>query len=289
MTTREISEALGIPKGTADTRLRLAQEDFKAAFRRYEARARRETGRGSILPILGPLTLLEAEREIPRIPDELRARIWERLAHLDHGGGGGGGDGGGDGGGKGDVPLAKAAALSGSAVHLSATAALVAFGGVFGLGVLVGVLWSRPRAPAAPSTVPTLAVVTTAAPPSPSPWGAPSLAEDDAPPASMSPATPLPGAPAPFPDAHMERSLIVKAEGALGAGNAEAALAAAEEHAQLCRGGGALAFSREDVWIRALLAAHRAGEAEAHIERLARMAPDNPNLDTYRAAAAASR
>jgi RNA polymerase sigma factor (sigma-70 family) len=41
MSTREIAEALEIPKGTADTRLRLAQQELKAAFRRYEARSRR--------------------------------------------------------------------------------------------------------------------------------------------------------------------------------------------------------------------------------------------------------
>jgi RNA polymerase sigma-70 factor, ECF subfamily len=44
MSTREIAEALAIPKGTADTRLRLAQQEFQAAFRRYEARASREHG-----------------------------------------------------------------------------------------------------------------------------------------------------------------------------------------------------------------------------------------------------
>jgi RNA polymerase sigma-70 factor, ECF subfamily len=39
MTTREISKALAIPKGTVDTRLRLAREDFTAAHARLEARA----------------------------------------------------------------------------------------------------------------------------------------------------------------------------------------------------------------------------------------------------------
>ena len=47
MTTREIAEALEIPKGTVATRLRLAQQDFTAAWRRYEARARRESGQAS--------------------------------------------------------------------------------------------------------------------------------------------------------------------------------------------------------------------------------------------------
>src|SRR5262249_47816125 len=50
MTTREIAEALKIPKGTADTRLRLAQQDFEAAWSRYEARARRESGPGTVQP-----------------------------------------------------------------------------------------------------------------------------------------------------------------------------------------------------------------------------------------------
>ena len=50
MTVSEIAEALELPKGTAATRLRLGQQDFKAAWGRYEARSRRESGRGSLLP-----------------------------------------------------------------------------------------------------------------------------------------------------------------------------------------------------------------------------------------------
>jgi DNA-directed RNA polymerase specialized sigma24 family protein len=46
MTTREIAEALEIPKGTADMRLRRARQDFKAAWSRYVARTRRESGQG---------------------------------------------------------------------------------------------------------------------------------------------------------------------------------------------------------------------------------------------------
>jgi hypothetical protein len=38
------------PKGIVATRIRLGQQDFRAAWSRYEARARRENGRGSILP-----------------------------------------------------------------------------------------------------------------------------------------------------------------------------------------------------------------------------------------------
>jgi hypothetical protein len=93
----------------------------------------------------------------------------------------------------------------------------------------------------------------------------------------------------PLPDIHTERALIVRAEDALHAGNPVDAIAALEEHYRLCRGGGALAETREDNWVVALLHAGRADEARVHIERLARIRPQNPNLDTYRAAAGVSR
>jgi hypothetical protein len=43
------------------------------------------------------------------------------------------------------------------------------------------------------------------------------------------------------------------------------------------------------MWIQALLLVGRADEARAHIERLARLHPDNPNLETYRAEAGVHR
>jgi RNA polymerase sigma factor (sigma-70 family) len=283
MSTREIAEALAIPKGTADTRLRLAQQEFKAAFRRYEARCRREDGRGSILPIFGPLTLLEAEREIPPIPDELRARIWARLEHLDKGGGGG--DGGGNDGGMGQEPRAAA---SEPAVQLSRTVAAAAFGGVLALGFVLGVLWSSLTAQRASTAATPRAAATIAQPGGAGvPEAAPSPSEVTPP--SAPPATSSPSAAALFPGIHAERAMLVKAETALATGETAAALAAAEEHSRMCHGGGILAPFREDVWIRALLRAGRIGEARARIDRLDRLYPGNPNIDTYRAAAGAPR
>jgi RNA polymerase sigma factor (sigma-70 family) len=62
MATKQIAAKLGIPLGTANTWLRLGQEEFRAAWRRHEAQMRHETRSRAVLPLFDPLDLLERLR-----------------------------------------------------------------------------------------------------------------------------------------------------------------------------------------------------------------------------------
>jgi RNA polymerase sigma-70 factor (ECF subfamily) len=278
MLTREIADALGLPQGTVETRLRLARQDFKAAWARYEARMRHETRSAPLLLIFGPLTLLEAERDLPPLPEGMHERIWSRLQHLQPVGGGGGGGGGGA------PPTAPPGpALGGArAVTLTGTKAALALAGTFVLGLAVGAAWDPLHPARAPDATRAAAIVTTqSAAPSSAPRTTPPSGTTWAPVESASTATPV-------PDGATERALMNKATVARAAGDTAGALAAVEEHARRFHGGGVLAETREAVWISTLLDAGRIDEARARIERYGRLYPTSPRLAGFREAASAS-
>lgn len=74
MSMLEIAETLGIPVSTGWSRLQLARKDFAEALKRQRLR----TGESSLFP-LAIAHLLDQERHLPAVPDEVRQRLWRRL------------------------------------------------------------------------------------------------------------------------------------------------------------------------------------------------------------------
>jgi RNA polymerase sigma factor (sigma-70 family) len=302
----EIAHHLDVPVGTVKSRVRRATRAARAAWTRYKARERHED-RSKIVPIFGPVTWLEAGREIPRLPDDVRGRIWAGIqrARVGGGDGGGGGPSGGDGGQPAAPTLAAlrpvAAALGGAMVPAQTLAGMVV-AGLFGVGLVAGValgaLWApfeRSQTASALLTSSPEAGTMAARPPA-------STAPASTAPASAAPAVPVSAAPSVVLLASaigsanasaaaslaVERGLMDRAHAALQAESPGAALDAVYEHAAAFRGGGRLAEERETLWIAALLRAGRADEARERFAHFATSFPNSPRLAELREAVAAA-
>jgi RNA polymerase sigma-70 factor (ECF subfamily) len=77
-TFAEVAQALDIPIGTVQTRLRRAQQEVASALKRIQAAERRRSGAAVVLPALWMdwRTLVEQARGVPEVPQELADRIW---------------------------------------------------------------------------------------------------------------------------------------------------------------------------------------------------------------------
>jgi RNA polymerase sigma-70 factor (ECF subfamily) len=77
-THAEVAQALEIPIGTVQTRLRRAQQEVAAALKRIQAAERRRSGAAVVLPALWMdwRALVEQARSVPEVPRELADRIW---------------------------------------------------------------------------------------------------------------------------------------------------------------------------------------------------------------------
>ncbi len=255
----EIAEHLGEPEGTIKSRLSTARKEFRAAWRRQKARDARAGAQ--VLSILGPLRLLEADREPPPLPDGVHEKVWNGIQRAIHGGGGGGG--GEDGGGGRPTPPdlrpapSPAVAAGTVAVKLGTLTALVA-AGTFVAGVIVGALVDPSHRSRAPSDTATARIerVITAAPPVSAPTAAAAPSALTASSTSALPAV-APSAPA---------SALQSRQGHVPLSNAE---------------------ERETMWITALLRAGRIGEARERFAVFERLYPGSPRLEEFRAALAA--
>jgi RNA polymerase sigma-70 factor (ECF subfamily) len=278
----EIAEHLGVPLGTASTRLRLSRAAVKAAWTRYKAKERHAERCSNVVPILGPLTFMQAGRQIPPVSDEVRARVWAGIQKRIGGGGGGGGDG--------PPPESPSSAAPRSAPQ-SLRAAVGTHAGkaltlavAIGVGVVLGAVWDplhRPAVSVAPPP-PTRAEIMTAAPERPaSAPGSPATSTPAAP-----TATPAAGAPPPSSSAvvvDLDNVLVDRASTALQAGQFDRALASVQDHAARFPGS-RRAHDREVVWIAALLRVGRTTEARARLARFEVAYPQSPRLDVFRKA-----
>ncbi len=298
----EIASHLGDPVGTVKTRLRRARAAVKAAWTRHKARER--SGRAVVVPLFGTVTWRQAGKETPRLPDEVRERIWAGVQHRLGGGDGGGGAGAGGGG---SVPGALGGVV---AVPVRAVAAGTGLLGLL-LGVVLGALWDplhppRPGlvvaplgvASAVPSPAPPAQVPreTSSTPPTQSPRAVPPTS---APVAASTPPTQSPRAVPPAsaptvaasavaPDSEVERDLIDDARARLNAGDPDGALVDLRKHAATFHGGGRRAQERETLWIAALVRAGRTGEARERLARFEALYPKSPSLGELRAALASA-
>jgi RNA polymerase sigma-70 factor, ECF subfamily len=248
----EVAEALGIKHGTAKTRIRLARQRVREAW----ARLHRET-RSNVVAIGGPMTFMEAGRQVPPISAERRARIWQGI--QDRIGGGDGGDG--DDGQPTENPRrgpGVRAYPAGQAVALLLTA---------GLGVVVGAVWDplhRPRGSELAATVAT----SVAAPPPPPPPSAPPVVSE---PSDPRPPGPNQGPPqgasstsASAATLDAEAALMDRANALLSDGSYSEAIAACRQHAARFPGG-RLLEQRETCWLLALMRSGRTTEARARL------------------------
>ena len=254
LTIPEIARALGIPEGTASSRLRHARQEIDAAYKRITARDRH----GAIIPLS---QLLDAERPIPPLPPGVEERVWSRLES---------GNGAGNSGARAPAPTAPALSLG------SVVAGVL----LLGMGIAIGAVWDPLHRGSSPSPSPVAAV----------PVAVATATADAAPvvpaPSSTAAAPSASAATTAQDDAAAERALMGKAADALAAGDTAAALAAVEEHARRFRGG-RLVEDREATWIAALLRAGRSAEAREHVERFARAYPNSARLPEMRRVIAA--
>jgi RNA polymerase sigma factor (sigma-70 family) len=249
----EIAEELGIPEGTAASRLQRARADVEAALKRLKASQRG----GAVLGSLSVAMLIDAERVIPPLPPGMSDRVLARLQAAR--------------GAPGPSPSPRNASPLARIPPLARGALL------FAAGVAVGALWS-PHRPSPPPSSPMPSATVAPIPPettSPVPTAAASASADLAPDAGPAPRA--------LDDEAEERALMRKASGALAAGDAAGALAAVEEHARRFRGGRHVE-EREGHWILALVRAGRGAEARERFERFARSYPASGRLDALRGA-----
>jgi RNA polymerase sigma-70 factor, ECF subfamily len=230
----EIAKHEGLRLGTVKRKASEARRKARAAWLRYKARERR--GRYPVVvPILGPLTWREAGRQVPRLPDEVRAQIWEGIqAKLAEGGAGGSGGGHGPGAGPPGAPAAGSAGLLQGTVAIPARAAAVVLGLIlFGAGVLVGALWDpfhralAPIVPSSPMAVPVLASAQATALAGAAPQASNSTPPSH--PAATATAAKLSGV-------TLERALLNRASSALRDGAPDRAVVALSEHARSSTG-----------------------------------------------------
>jgi RNA polymerase sigma factor (sigma-70 family) len=80
----DIAEALGIPAGTAASRLARAREDFAAAVERRRAAEARRLGGAHMLPVFLASTdaIFEAGRTLPEVSARAASRLWGRIARA---------------------------------------------------------------------------------------------------------------------------------------------------------------------------------------------------------------
>jgi RNA polymerase sigma-70 factor (ECF subfamily) len=274
----DIAKHLDVLDVTVKARLRLARKAVRAAWTRYKARERHTDQRSNIVPILEPMTFMEAGRQIPEVPEDVRARVWagiqDRLAGSS---------------GPGDGPETR---TPGSAAPRSSArgfrAALATPAGsaarallIMVVGVAIGAIWDplhRPSTIASGAPTPTsVPAMTTSLPPTSAP--APTAVPGETPPATQ------PSASSSAADVvDLDNVLADRAESALRDGQVELALASAQQHAAVFHGGGKRAHDREVVWIAALIRAGRTDEAQDRLARFASRYPTSPRLAGFRKA-----
>jgi RNA polymerase sigma factor (sigma-70 family) len=281
----EIAEHLDVPEGTVKKRLSLARKAFRAAWRRLKA-CDRHAG-ASVLPIFGPLTLLEADREPPPLPDGVHQKVWSGIQQALQRGGGGGGEGDGGGGSTpevGPAAVSGASATAGTVAVKAGTLAALAASGAFVAGVIAGALWDPfhrlPAPPVAATFRPDLVIRV--------PQLGPATTASAAPMSEQSTGAPA-AAPTIVPSTYGEASdvedlMMDKAIAALAAGKPAAALAQLQQHATHFHGGGKRAQQREALWISALLCAGRKSEARDRLATFERAYPNSPRLEEFRTA-----
>jgi RNA polymerase sigma-70 factor, ECF subfamily len=258
LTLPEVAGALGIPLGTAKTRLHDAEEEVDAALQRLRAREQR-SGVVAASPALATLWLVE--RPIPPLPEDVADRVWAALQQT---------------------PAWRAAhggrRFDDGAARIARRAAPLA--AAFVAGLAVGALWrpvrEAPPIEARPEPVTAVALSAVPALPSPSPSSPP---PPEAPGPSRSSAPP---SAAPI-DSVTERAVIDRASMMLAAGDTSGALRAVEEHVRAFPGG-ALVEKRERTRIEALIRAGRTAEARQHLTSFALRYPRSSALDALRRA-----
>jgi RNA polymerase sigma-70 factor (ECF subfamily) len=212
----EIARALGIPEGTARTRLRLARDHVEAAAARLEATAARAEGRRRAMPALIPFGV-GAWRPLGQlfedVPPGVERQVWHRICRTIAAGGAAG--------------RAAGAAVAGKVAGLLLGAGAVIGGGAVYLALRV-VAPASPaiaRVPEAVAVATPAAITPTIEPPALAP---PGTAATSAPHTGTRPAPSAAGVAGIDPD---EARLIQQAQAAIARKDSDAARAALAEHA----------------------------------------------------------
>ena len=283
----DIARAFGLPKGTVETRLKLARRDLLATARRLRAQDRSEAGSRKlpmVIPISAgllasdPGSLLDALRPMPSVPVGAEARLWR---HLQHARDGWGGSGRGPGGGERNPPsspprpprlgLPSRASLvqAGKALLLAAVSASAGGGGAY--------LFLRS------SPAPTVVVAAAETSPVRVEGSAPVLPEPVAAVDAGSVISAVDAGPEPTDPLDTDAALMRRAMAALGDGKPAAALALADRHAKKypkSRRG----QEREALTIRALASVGRRIEAQARATSFRQAYPNSMLLGAIDAA-----
>jgi RNA polymerase sigma factor (sigma-70 family) len=276
----DIARAFELPKGTVETRLKLARRDLLAAARRMRAKDRSEAG-AHALPLVIPTSaallandpggLLDVLRTVPEVPAGTTERLWRHLEHARDGwAGGGSGNGGarspstptglrGPG-----LPSRAGLARAGRALLLSAVSATAGGGGVY--------LLLR-RAPE-PTTLSAPVEVNSARASVSTDAGSDPVAMVTASVDTRPTASPPDAGPEPSDPLDTDAALMRRAMAALGDGQPGAALALAQRHAKKYPGSRRVQ-EREALAIRALVGLGRRAEAQAHAESFRRSYPQS--------------
>ena len=283
----DIARAFGLPKGTVETRLKLARRDLLATARRLRAQDRSEVGTRK-LPLVIPISagllasdpgsLLDAIRTMPSVPAGAEARLWRHLQHArDRWGGSGRGPGGGEEDPPSMQPRAPRAGLPsraslvqvGKALLLSAASASARGGGAY--------LFLR-RSP-----VPTVVVAAADTSPVRVEGSARGISEPVASVDAGSVVSAVDAGAEPSDPLDTDAALMRRAMAALGDGKPAAALALADRHAKKyprSRRG----QEREALTIRALASVGRRIEAESRATSFRRAYPNSMLLGAIDAA-----
>jgi RNA polymerase sigma-70 factor (ECF subfamily) len=215
----EIARALGIPVGTASTRLRLAREHVEAAAARLQAGAARAEGRSlasvAILPF-GVGAWRPFGQLFEDVPPDVEQQVWHRICRTIAAGGA--------------VGRAAGVAVAGKVAAMLLGVGAVIGGGAVSLALRV----LTPASPAAPAIVRAPDVVAVATPPASATASAPSAL-----PPPVTAATSSPGGARSAPSAAPsvagidpeEARLIQQAQAAFARQDHAAARAALAEHA----------------------------------------------------------
>jgi RNA polymerase sigma-70 factor (ECF subfamily) len=264
----DIARAFALPKGTVETRLKLARRDLLAAARRLRAQER-----GAQLPLVIPIgasmlgndpgSLLDVLRTVPDVPAGTEARLWRHLQHARDSWAGGGGSSPSTPdprGGSRLLPSQAGLERMAKALVLAVMSAALGGGGVY----LLLRRAPEPIAQVAPVDV-SAARVSVMAEAAPEP-----VALVETRPAT----TPVDAGPEPIDPLDSDAALMRRATAALGDGQPAAALALAQRHAKKYPGSRRLQ-EREALAIRALASLGRRSEAEAHAESFRRAYPQS--------------
>jgi RNA polymerase sigma factor (sigma-70 family) len=274
----DIARAFGLPKGTVETRLKLARRDLLAAARRLRAQDRSNAGPGKlplvVIPISAglrtndPGSLLDALRVVPKVSAGAEARLWRHLQHARDGWGGNGGGGGGS-----TSSPARPRGLrfpsraglieAGKALLLSAASAATGGGGVYLLM----------RAPPEPTGVVAVAVTS----PARGTGTVEAILDPVASADAGSTASTFDAGAEPSDPLDTDAALMRRAMAALGDGRAAAALVLAQRHAKKYPGS-RRAQEREALTIRALASVGRRTEAETRAESFRRAYSNSMHL-----------